>query len=113
MGRPGARRVTMSKIKSAGVAFAVGLLGCAGVEPSMPPAPEPVATDPLAIHAAIRADIDRLKALDVFVVGDLVMNLPASAYSCYGLCKDAATQEAVAKEEARQAPRLAALVQQA
>jgi hypothetical protein len=61
--------------------------------------------------AQIDQNLARLQALDVFQVGQLVVEQPASAYSCYGPCPGAEADIAAAKTKA--AVRLAELAETA
>jgi hypothetical protein len=62
-----------------------------------------------ALNASVQQSLDRLEALNLFNVDELVMNLPASVGSCYGLCPG--DTEAYDAELARQAGRLEELVE--
>jgi hypothetical protein len=77
--------------------FAALLLAgaCAGS-----PAPEPV-EDALA---RVDLNLERLQALEVMTVGDLVLDVPDEAVSCYGTCPG--WEEEVAAARQRSAERL-------
>lgn len=99
----------MTKIATTagGLALALGLSGgCAGGGTAAP------VSDPVATHAAISQDLERLRALDVFQVGRLILDLPEEATACYG-APCAGFQSAVAQAEAEHAPRLARLTDDA
>jgi hypothetical protein len=68
---------------------------------SAPGTVDPSATD----H--IDANLARLNALDVFEVGQLIVDLPAEAYACYGPCPG--SEPAIAQAKAKAATRLAEL----
>jgi hypothetical protein len=73
------------------------------------PAPEnatSAAPDPAAALAAIDENLARLRALDVFEVGDLVVQMPAEALNCYGPKPCAGSESAVAGARAAAAERL-------
>ena len=94
-----------------GVSLALGLAGggCMGGGPGEPATTTPPATT-ITIAAAAQPDIDRLRALDVFEVGQLLVALPGEATACYNLpC--AGWEDRVAAEVARQMPRLDRLTQ--
>jgi hypothetical protein len=55
----------------------------------------------------IDANLERLDALEVFEVGELIIDVPAGAYNCYGPCPGFETAEADAEVES--ALRLAAM----
>lgn len=87
------------------------LTGCA-VAPvdgaHAPAAPPTVSPDPAALEH-VDANLARLRALDVFEVGQLVVDLPAEASNCYGPCPGSEPIIAAAKVKA--ATRLAALTE--
>ena len=94
-----------------GVSLALGLVGgCMGGGPGEPAATTtPIASTPAEAVAA-KPDLDRLRALDVFEVGTLLVALPREATACYNLpC--AGWEDRVAAEVARQMPRLDRLTQ--
>jgi hypothetical protein len=107
----------MKKIKG-GIVLALGLgvAGCSATDSMVKgdarPAPAPVVKvqpqTPAQVDASIEASMDRLRALHVVQVGSLVSELPAEAFSCYGLCVSWA--KPYQDERARQASRLATLV---
>jgi hypothetical protein len=90
------------------LALAVGGGGC-GADPMPVEAPAPVTAEAAQVDASIQASLARLAKLELVHVGNLVTRLPREAYSCYGLCPQFAAQDAA--ERARQAPRLAKLVE--
>jgi hypothetical protein len=93
------------KLATEGLALAVGLGGgCAvGLTPGS-------GSDPAQVNASITQSIDRLRALQIFDVGPLILNLPAEATACYNLpCPGSGWEQAYDDERARQAPRLAKL----
>jgi hypothetical protein len=73
-------------------------------------APEPNAAKADATEALenVDANLTRLEDLEIFEVGELIVNAPAEAFNCYGPCPGFETAEADAKAES--AVRLAALV---
>ncbi len=85
------------------IAVALGLgAGCVGAtpEPTQP-------MEPARVQASIQQSLDRLRALEIFPVGRLVMNLPSEATQCYGLpCPGSQWVKPYHDEQARQAPRL-------
>jgi hypothetical protein len=93
-----------------GVSLALGLAsGCMGGGPGEPAPATPAATTTI-ITVAAQADLDKLRALDVFEVGRLLVALPAEATSCYNLpCRG--WEDRAAAEVARQMPRLDRLTQ--
>jgi hypothetical protein len=71
----------------------VNLTGCgAHVDgsPSAPgagaPLPQPRAAESTAALAEVDQNLARLRSLNVFEVGELVVNLPAEATNCYDIC---------------------------
>jgi len=88
--------------KSLKWAIALGLgAGCSG------PTPDPTPSEPAQVEASIQHSFDRLRALEIFPVGRLVMNLPSEATQCYGLpCPGSQWVQPYRDEQARQAPRL-------
>jgi hypothetical protein len=87
-----------------GFALALGLGGC-GTH-----AAPATASDSKAVDESITQSFDRLRALQIIDVGQLVLNLPAEATSCYGVpCPNSPWQQPYVDERARQAPRLATL----
>jgi hypothetical protein len=87
------------------VVLALGLGGC-----SSTPATPAKASDPKEVDASITQTFDRLRALQILDVGNLVLNLPAEATACYGVpCLNSPWQQPYLDERARQAPRLATL----
>ncbi len=92
---------SLLKHATGGLALALGLsAGCTG-------GPAPAASDPTKVEASIQQSLDRLRALQVIEVGNLVLNLPAEATSCYGVpCAGSAWIQPYRDEQARQAPRL-------
>jgi hypothetical protein len=95
------------------IALTVGALaGCtvpvAGSSHPAPGEPAQGTADPLA-H--VDENLARLQALDVFTVGQLVVDLPAEAYSCYGPCPG--SQPAIAAAQTKAATRLAELADSA
>jgi hypothetical protein len=83
-----------------GVSLALGLLGgCTAAGPA-----EPVEITGSNAQES-QVDLERLRALQVFHVGQLVLELPAEATACYGLpCPG--WEDRVAREVATQMPRL-------
>ncbi|MSP25450.1 MAG: hypothetical protein EXR75_09855 [Myxococcales bacterium] len=63
-----------------------------------------------SVHEAIRVDLDRLRALEVFYVGGIVRDLPSEATGCYfddiGGLPCPGWEDEVAASDAEQAPRL-------
>jgi hypothetical protein len=99
--------------KAATLAVALGALAGCIADPAPEPrttgaaevdTPErtPVLRTPPAVPdalAAVDENLARLAALDVFMVGDLVVQLPEEAFACYGVpCPG--TEEAVAEAQA-------------
>lgn len=109
-----------------GIALAVGLSGC-GVQHAVTPTTEPavelatveLATveqdklppDRAALEQSVQDSLDRLRALDLFNVGTLVMKLPANSMQCYGLCPG--FEGVYHTELTRQAARLSVFVERA
>ena len=97
-----------------GLAVLLGLgapgLGCSGTsETSSPPT---VTESPQEVEASIEASFSRLAALDIVEAATLVSALPAEATSCYNLpCPDSKWVQPYQDERAKQAPRLAKLVE--
>lgn len=91
------------------LALAVGGGGCGADPMPVGVAPPPMTADPAPVDPSIQASLARLAKLELVHVGNLVTRLPREAYSCYGLCPQFAAQDAA--ERARQAPRLAKLVE--
>lgn len=88
-----------------------GPSGTAEVEPT--PAPKengaaPAAEDSTAAVAAIDENLARLRALDVFEVGELIVEMPTEALNCYGAKPCAGSEPAVAAARAAAAERLVA-----
>ncbi len=81
------------------VSLALGLLG--GCTTGGPGTPEPTTS---ANVTESRQDLERLRALQVFDVGQLLLALPGEATSCYGPCPG--WEDQIAAEVARQLPRL-------
>jgi hypothetical protein len=86
------------------LALALGLGGC-----SSTPATPAKTSDPKAVDASITQSFDRLRALQILDVGNLVLNLPPEATACYGPCLNSPWRQPYLDERARQAPRLATL----
>jgi hypothetical protein len=100
---------------------------CGDPSPTAAPAPSPDATEPAAdagapapdapdmrslaeLEAAADAALLRLRALQLFVVGDLVVGLPDAQTACQGVpCSDAVWRDMVLAAYRRQVPRLEAL----
>lgn len=112
------------KLTRTGVALAIGLSGC-GAERVATKSVEPVTTTPAverslparqvdrqALYRSIAQSLDRLRSLELFDVGGVVMNLPDNARSCYGVpCPgDSAGQTAFDQELVRQERRLTSFV---
>jgi hypothetical protein len=98
----------MSKTLSttvSGLALAVGLGGCNGQSTPEKPAPTPQRTT-AQVDAAIDASLQRLRALQVYDVERLVLDVPGDDGACYGLPCPGPTTDAA---RARQEPRLARL----
>src|SRR5690348_16221616 len=97
-------------VKNAIVLTVGALAGCAapvaGSTHPGPGDPGQVAVDPQAA-THVDENLARLQALDVFTVGQLIVDVPAGAGSCYGPCPGA--DAALAAARARSATRLAAL----
>jgi hypothetical protein len=91
------------------IALTVGAL--AGCTIPVAGSGHPVTGDPPQATADPLAHVDenlaRLQALDVFTVGQLVVDLPAEAHSCYGPCPG--SQPAIDAAKTRAATRLAEL----
>ena len=87
-------------------ALSVGV-GCgSGVPASMASDPVP----PVQVEQSIEQSFERLRALRIVDVRNLVLNLPAEATACYGLpCEGSVWEQRYRDERARQAPRLARL----
>ena len=98
-------------VKNAIVLTVGALAGCTvpvagSTHPAAAGDPAQVAVDPQAAQH-VDENLARLQALDVFTVGQLIVDLPAGAGSCYGPCPGAEAAIAVAKT--RSATRLAEL----
>jgi hypothetical protein len=95
-----------------GVSLALGLLGgCTGGDPVAPP-PPPTGPSTGVVTTEGQEDLQRLRDLQVFEVGRLVVALPAEATACYGYpCPG--WEDQVATEVGRQLPRLERLAQAA
>lgn len=90
-----------------------GPSGTATVDPAPSPStkngesPVPQETaDPNAAVAAIDENLARLRALDVFEVGDLIVQMPNEALNCYGPKPCAGSEPAVAAARVAAAERL-------
>src|SRR5829696_6472578 len=92
-------------------AGALGALGACGgsVDGPASKAPDPAATQEEKSDAVANIDVnlERLRALEVVGVGDLIVKLPAEATNCYGPCPGYEDAPVKAKEDA--AARLEAL----
>ena len=105
----------------------LALLGaCAAHQPVSPADPVPAAPPPVALedghmdraeHAetvnAVAQSLERLAELEILHVGALVVDAPEASMNCYGPCEDDPDDQAFMQEHARQAARLAALVEAA
>lgn len=111
------------------IALSVALGGCASQTPT-PAAPQPDPTEstpavapPVSLEdghvtyqeyqetaAQAQASLERLGALELLTLGELVVDAPTGPANCYGPCADDATDQAWMQEHARQAERLDALV---
>ena len=90
-----------------GLLALTALAGC-GSEASGPSGPQsPSYESPEQVEQSVQQSLDRLRALQTVEVRDLVVDLPAEARACYGLC--AGWEERYQAERARQAPRVARL----
>lgn len=69
------------------------------------------ANEHLAAQEQSREALDRLDALELLVVGELVVNAPEGAANCYGPCYDEADWQPWLQEHARQVERLASFVE--
>lgn len=89
--------------------IALGALAGCAVAPAdathQPEAPT-VAADPAAMEH-VDANLARLRALQVFEVGALVVDLPEEAFNCYGPCPG--SEPAITAAKVKAATRLAAL----
>lgn len=114
---------TTRRMRRTGVVLALGLSGC-GVEytassTAMNPQPEavnqqtPTVSDRAKLTADVQQSLDRLDALQLFTVDRLVLKLPVNTADCYGVCPSENASSAHDAELARQAARLAKLVDQA
>jgi hypothetical protein len=88
-----------------------GPSGTAEVEPA--PAPtdngsSPSQPDPSPAVVAIDENLARLRALDVFEVGELIVEMPTEALNCYGTKPCAGSEPAVAAARTNAAERLVA-----
>jgi hypothetical protein len=96
-----------------GVALSLGLGGgCGGTPPTQTPAQTqaPTGGDPQPV-TSVEQDLERLRALQVVEVGQLVLDLPAAATACYGIpCPGSSLWPTYDAEKARQAGRLDQLV---
>ncbi len=103
------------RMRRGGMVLALGLSGC-GVGPTAV-SPKALAPrgDRSGLQASVKLSLERLSALQLFTVDRLVMKLPDNAMDCYGVpCPgDARLDAAYDAELARQAGRLATLVEQA
>ncbi len=93
-------------LKIAVVAGAVGALaGCAGTAdgPVTNPAGNSAQPDSTST-ATVDENLTRLRALKVFTVGELIVNVPAEATNCYGPCPG--SEGIIAKAKADAADRL-------
>lgn len=70
--------------------------------------PQPAATEGTVALEQVDENLARLRALNVFEVGDLIVKLPAEATNCYGICPGFEDAAQTARAEAAQ--RLANLV---
>jgi hypothetical protein len=88
---------TNETLNRAGVALAIGLSGCGveraaskSVEPSTasPAVERPAATptNRAALEKSVQTSLDRLRELEPFTTGQVVLKLPESATNCYGVC---------------------------
>jgi hypothetical protein len=98
-------------VKNAIVLTVGALAGCTvpvatGPSPAGAGDPAPVAVDPQAA-AHVDENLARLRALDVFTVGQLIVDHPAGAGVCYGPCPGA--EGAIAAAKTQSAMRLARL----
>ena len=97
-------------LKNAIVLTVGALAGCTvPVSGSVHPAggdPAQTTVDPQATQH-VDENLARLQALQVFTVGQLIVDLPAGAMSCYGPCPGA--EAAIAAAKTRSATRLAEL----
>jgi len=102
-----ARRLVLVLGLSAGCEGA----GMGGLPPGDPPGmPPPAQPTPAELIVDVRANVDRLRALQIVDVYSAVFDTP-EASNCYGgpPCAGSESDPAVAAELARQAPRLARL----
>jgi hypothetical protein len=95
------------KKTTGGLAMALALGGCGAGE--METRKETV-TDPVQVETSINDSLARLQALELVDAGRLVMRLPAEATACY-LYPCPSWKALIDEERARQAPRLASLVE--
>jgi hypothetical protein len=86
-----------------GLIVLTGLTGC-GSEASAPSSPpSPSHESPEQVEQSVQHSLARLRALQIVEVGDLVLDLPAEAQACYGVCPG--WEERYQAERARQAAR--------
>lgn len=65
----------------------------------------------VAASEQAREALDRLDALDLLIVGELVVDAPEGASNCYGPCYDEEDWQPFLQEHARQVSRLQAFVE--
>lgn len=83
------------------------LTGCAHDGAPQPSVDGPTNDGAMGVEANLRA----LEDLQVFEVGDLIVDMPENAYSCYGPCPG--SEDDIAEAEADAAERLAAFTEAA
>ena len=93
-----------------------GPSGTAEVDPAPTPPKEnseaPATPAPSVAVAAIDENLATLRALDIFEVGELIVEMPAEALNCYGPKPCAGSESAVATARAAAAERLDAFTNQ-
>src|SRR5262249_13345538 len=96
------REVSMRITKTLALGAIGAVAGCAGAADGSSPggdiSPPVQKTDPSAAVAHIDDNLARLRALSVVDVGQLVLDLPQEAFSCYGPCPGWEAKIAKAKE---------------
>ena len=86
-----------------GLIALTGLTGC-GSEATGPSSPQSANYEsPEQVEQAVQHSLARLRALQIVEVGDLVLDLPAEAQACYGVCPG--WEQRYRAERARQAAR--------
>ncbi len=78
------------------------VLAAGAVAGSLSITPNLVHADPPASTADVDANLAKLRALQVFEVGDLLIETPAGRHNCYGPCPGEAEADAAAARRAAQ-----------